>query len=115
MTATFGEPVTGFTVGDVSVVNGSAGSFSGSDGNAVYTFDVVPDAIGAVRVDIAAGAAEESGGNGNRAAPRLWLGIPYDDGDGAINKEEAITAVIDYFNGDLGKEEAIDVILLYFS
>ena len=32
-----------------------------------------------------------------------------------INKEEAITAVIDYFNGDISKDEAIDVILLYFS
>ena len=116
VTATFDEPVTGFTIGDVSVVNGSAGSFSGRGGDTVYTFDVVPDAIGAVTVDIAADMAVESGGNGNRAAPRLWLGIPYDDdGDGIINKEEAITAVIDYFNRDLGKDEAIDVILLYFS
>jgi hypothetical protein len=116
VTATFNEPVTGFTVGDVSVVNGSAGSFSGRDGDAVYIFNVVPDAIGVVTVDIAADAAVESGGNGNRAAPRLWLGMPYDDdGDGAINKEEAITAVIDYFDGDISKEEAIDVILLYFS
>ena len=116
VTATFDEPVTGFTVGDVSVVNGSAGSFSGRDGDAVYIFNVVPDAIGVVTVDIAADAAVESGGNGNRAAPRLWLGMPYDDdGDGAINKEEAITAVIDYFDGDISKDEAIDVILLYFS
>ena len=116
VTATFSEPVTGFTVGDVSVINGSAGSFSGRGGDTVYTFNVVPDAIGAVTVDIAAGAAQESSGNGNRAAPRLWLGMPYDDdGDGAINKEEAITAVIDYFDGDISKEEAIDVILLYFS
>ena len=116
VTATFSEPVTGFVVSDVSVVNGSAGSFSGRNGDTVYTFDVVPNAIGAVTVDIAADVAEESGGNGNRAAPRLWLGMPYDDdGDGAINKEEAITAVIDYFDGDISKEEAIDVILLYFS
>ena len=98
VTATFDEPVTGFTVADVSVVNGSAGSFSGRGGDTVYTFDVVPNAIGAVTVDIAADAAQESGGNGNRAAPRPWLGMPYDDdGDGAINKDEAITAVIDYY------------------
>ena len=37
------------------------------------------------------------------------------NGDGVINKEEAITAVIDYFNGDITKEEAIEVVLLYFS
>ena len=35
--------------------------------------------------------------------------------DGTINKDEAITAVIDYFNGEITKEEAIEVILLYFS
>ena len=114
--ATFDEHVTGFTVGDVSVVNGSAGSFSGRDGDTVYTFNVVPDAIGSVTVDIAADVAKGSGGNGNTAALRLRLGMPYDDdGDGAINKEEAITAVIDYFNGDISKDEAIDVILLYFN
>ena len=35
--------------------------------------------------------------------------------DGVINKDEAITAVIDYFNGEITKDEAIEVILLYFS
>ncbi|CAI8010313.1 LRR receptor-like serine/threonine-protein kinase RCH1 [Geodia barretti] len=37
------------------------------------------------------------------------------DGDGAISKDEAITAVIDYFNGIITKEEAITVIIAYFS
>ena len=118
VTATFGEPVTGFTVGDVSVVNGSAGSFSGSDGDTVYTFDVVPDAIGAVTVDIAADAAEESGGNGNMAAPRLWLGMPYDDdGDGVIEKSEVIEAINDYLFGEgdeaISKSDVIKLINLY--
>ena len=35
--------------------------------------------------------------------------------DGVINKDEAITAVLDYFNGDITKDEAIEVVLLYFS
>ena len=118
VTATFDEPVTGFAVGDVSVVNGSAGNFSGSDGDTVYTFDVVPDAIGAVTVDIAADAAEESGGNGNRAAPRLWLGMPYDDdGDGVIEKSEVIEAINDYLFGEgdeaISKSDVIKLINLY--
>ena len=118
VTATFSEPVTGFAVGGVSVVNGSAGSFSGSDGDTVYTFDVAPNAIGAVTVDIAAGVAEESGGNGNRAAPRLWLGIPYDDdGDGAIEKNEVIAAINDYLFGEgdeaISKSDVIKLINLY--
>ena len=116
VTATFSEPVTGFTVGDVSVVNGSAGRFSGSDGDTAYVFAVVPNTIGAVTVDIAAGVAEDSGGNGNRAAPRLWLGIPYDDdGDGAINKGEVIKAINDYLfsNDPISKGDVIKLINLY--
>ena len=119
VTATFDEPVTGFTAGGVSVVNGTAGSsFSGRDGDTVYTFAVVPDAIGAVTVDIAAGVAEDSGGNGNRAAPRLWLGMPYDDdGDGAIEKNEVIAAINDYLFGEgdeaISKSDVIKLINLY--
>ena len=116
VTATFSEPVTGFTVDDVSVVNGSAGSFSGGEGETVYTFAVVPNAIGAVTVDIAAGVAEDSGGIGNRAAPRLWLSIPYDDdGDGAINKGEVIEAINDYLfsNDPISKGDVIRLIKLY--
>ena len=118
VTAGFDEPVTGFTAGGVSVVNGTAGSFSGRDGDTVYTFAVVPDAIGAVTVDIAAGVAEDSGGNGNRAAPRLWLGMPYDDdGDGAIEKNEVIAAINDYLFGEgdeaISKSDVIKLINLY--
>ena len=118
VTARFDEPVTGFTAGEVSVVNGSAGSLSGSDGDTVYAFAVVPDAIGAVTVDISAGVAEDSGGNGNRAAPRLWLGMPYDDdGDGAIEKDEVIAAINDYLFGEgdeaISKSDVIRLINLY--
>ena len=118
VTARFGEPVTGFAAGGVSVVNGTAGSFSGRDGDTVYAFAVVPDAIGAVTVDIAAGVAEDSGGNGNRAAPRLWLGMPYDDdGNGTIEKDEVIEAINDYLFGEgdeaISKAEVIKLINLY--
>ncbi len=37
VTATFSEPVSGFTLDDISVVNGTADGFSGSDADAVYT------------------------------------------------------------------------------
>ena len=37
------------------------------------------------------------------------------DGNGDIDKDEAITAVIDYFDGLISKEEAIEVVLIYFS
>ncbi len=41
VTATFSEPVCGFTLDDISVVNGTADGFSGSYADAVYTFGIV--------------------------------------------------------------------------
>ena len=116
VTATFSEPVSGFTIDDITVVNGTASGFSGSDGFAVYTFEVTPNALGEVTVDIPAGVATDGEGSGNTAAPQLSLGIPYDfDGNGGISKNEAIAAVVDYFAGRITKAETIAVIVLYFS
>lgn len=115
VTATFSGPVSGFTVDDVSVANGFAGNFAGTDGDSVFTFDVTPDTIGTVTVDIAAHAAEDAEGNGNTAAAQLSLGLPYDDNrDGKIGLEEAIAAVRDYFTGVITIEQAIAVVQLYF-
>ena len=112
--ATFSRPVSGFNADDITVGNGTGGNFAGS--GAVYTFDVTPNDIGEVTVDISAGAAEDTDGNGNTAAPRFSLGITYDDdGDGDISKAEAISAIRDYFSGGLTKAQAIAVIRLYFA
>ena len=113
--ATFSEPVSGFTVGDISVGNGTAGGFTGSDGATVYTFNVTPNAIGVVTADIPADAAEDGDGNGNTAAAQLWLGIPYDDdSDDSIDKIEVIRAIRDYFRHLITKVETVGVIRLYF-
>ena len=115
VTATFSGPISGFAVDDVSVANGSAGNFAGADGDSVYTFDVTPNAIGTVTVDIAADAAEDAEGIGNTAAAQLSLGLPYDDNrDGKIGLPEAISAVSDYFTGVITIEQAIAVVQLYF-
>ena len=116
LTSTFSEPVSGFTLGDISIGNGTGGNLAGS--GAVYTFEVTPDAIGEVTVDIAAGVAADAGGDGNTAAPQFSLGIPYDDdGDGGISKPEVIKAIRDYFTGSGGitKASVIALIRLYFT
>ena len=42
--------------------------------------------------------------------------VRYDvNGNEAIDRDEAIVAIADYFNGDIGRDEAIEVITLYFS
>ena len=111
---TFSEPVSGFTLSDISVVNGAASGFSGSGD--VYTFDVKPNALDVVTVDIAAGVATDGEGNPNTAAPQLSLGIPYDfDGNGGISRAETIAAIRDYFGDNITRAQAIAVIRLYFS
>ena len=115
VTATFSEPVYRFTVEDITVTSGSAGNFVGSDGDSVYTFDVTPNAIGDVTVDIADGVAVDADEIGNTAAVQLSLGIPYDDDhDGSISRAEVITAIADYlFSGTLTRNQVIAIIALY--
>ena len=116
VTATFSEPVSGFTLADISVMNGTADGFSGSDGDVLYTFDVTPDSLAEVTVDIAAGVATDGDGDGNTAARRLSLGIPYDfDGSGRIGRAEVIAAIVDYFGSRITRAQAIAVLLLYFT
>ena len=117
VTATFSEPVFGFTIDDIkdTVVNGTVGNFAGGDGGTVYTFGVTPIAVAEVTVDIPAGVTMDADGNGNMPALQLSF-IPYDDdGDAGISKDEAIAAVRDYFAGRLTKDQTIAVIRLYFS
>ena len=38
-----------------------------------------------------------------------------EDGDGTIDRDEAIAAVADYFSGRIGRDEVLEIIRLYFS
>ena len=71
ITVTFSEPVTGFELPDLVVGNGSASELQGTE--ASYTATVTPAGTGAVTVDIAAGAAEDSAGNPSAAADQFSI------------------------------------------
>ncbi|MFC1925011.1 Ig-like domain-containing protein, partial [Chloroflexota bacterium] len=71
MTATFSEVVTGFTLSDITVGNGTKSNFAG--GPIVYTFDVTPAGQGEVTVDIGAGVAHDIVGKGNTAADQFSI------------------------------------------
>ena len=115
VTATFSGPVNGFAVDDVTVVNGTAGNLTGNDGDSVYTFDVIPNAIGVVSVDIAAGRTGDAEGYGNTAAAQLRMGLPYDDdGNGTIGPSEILDGVRDYFSGILSRPQILELVRLYF-
>ena len=63
----FSEPVIGFNASDVTVSNGSKGSFIAVDGD-TYTLVVTPTADGVVTATVAANAAQDRATNGNVAA-----------------------------------------------
>ena len=68
-TFTFPEAVTGFAVGDITLGNATASSFTVTS-TTVYAALVTPTATGAVTVDVPANAAQDAAGNGNTAATR---------------------------------------------
>jgi hypothetical protein len=61
MTAVFNEPVTGFTLSDIVVANGTASGFT-TVNNRTYTFNVAPTADGDVTVTIPAGSVTDTTG-----------------------------------------------------
>ncbi|KUG09105.1 Ig-like domain-containing protein [Solirubrum puertoriconensis] len=71
VTATFSEAVTGFSIADVTVGNGSVASLSGS--GTTYSLSIVPTANGNVTVNIAANVAADAAGNGNTAAAQFRI------------------------------------------
>jgi hypothetical protein len=69
--ARFSESVVGFDATDITVSSGTISNVNGSGDT--YTFDVTPTADGTVTVDIAAGIAQDSSGNGNIAAAQFSI------------------------------------------
>ena len=68
-TFTFPEAVTGFAVGDITLGNATASSFTVTS-TTVYTALITPAVSGTVTVDVPANAAQDAAGNGNTAAAR---------------------------------------------
>ncbi len=69
VTATFSEPVTGFTIADITPSNGTVGNFAG--GPTAYTFDLTPSGQGSVTANIAGSVCTDITGNTNTAAPQF--------------------------------------------
>jgi hypothetical protein len=71
VTATFSEPVIGFSLEDVVVENGRAVALAGA--GAVYTITIRPSEGGSVGVAIAGGVANDDSGNSNGASGMLSI------------------------------------------
>lgn len=66
-TATFSQPVTGFSASGITATNGTVTNFTAVN-STTYTFGVIPTADGVVSVSVATGAAQNSSGIGNTSA-----------------------------------------------
>lgn len=66
----FSESVTDFSIGDVTVGNGTAGNLVTVNASK-YTFELTPSSVGSVTVDIAANVAHDAADNGNSAASQF--------------------------------------------
>lgn len=64
---TWSEAVAGFVVGDVTIGNGTADTFTVVS-TSVYTLTVIPNAGATVTIDVAAGVCTDLAGNSNMAA-----------------------------------------------
>ncbi|HBW58234.1 MAG TPA: hypothetical protein DEF27_10685, partial [Oscillatoriales bacterium UBA8482] len=78
VTATFNEDVgSSFDINDITVGNGTVGSFTQTANPLVYTFNVTPTVTtaGNVTVNIVGGAATDLAGNNNTAATQLTRAV----------------------------------------
>ncbi len=72
VTFTFNEDVTGFDIIDITVVNGTAGTFTTSSAK-VYTAEITPSADGTVDVSVSAAKAADLAGNTNTVSNTLGI------------------------------------------
>ena len=73
LTITFSEGVLGFTASDIITVNGALLNFAMSTQGRIWTADLVPAGEGLVSANIAAGAAQDSAGNGSSASANFTV------------------------------------------
>ena len=95
-TLQFSETVTGFATGDVTVTNGTKGTFTAVDGD-TYTLVVTPTADGAVTVNVAANVATDAASNGNSSASATVTSdrtAPSFTSSSTINANENQTGVV---------------------
>ena len=74
-TVTFTEDVTGFVESDITVGNGTTGSFTAVSATE-YTVEITPTIDGTVTIDVAQGVAQDAATNTNNAATQF--SIEYD-------------------------------------
>lgn len=78
-TFTFSEVVTGFVVGDITVVGGAASALNTSD-NKVFTATITPTFLADMAISVAADVCQDASGNLNTASNTLAVVATYELG-----------------------------------
>jgi hypothetical protein len=73
ISATFSEPVTGVTAGDLVVTSGGGTVVGVTGSGSNYTFQVQPSSNGAIGLEMPANAASDAAGNGNTVSNTLTV------------------------------------------
>jgi hypothetical protein len=68
VTFTFSKPVFGFSAADVEITNAAISNVEGSDGDEVFTADLLPEEDGLVTLTIPEGVATDRAGNENEVS-----------------------------------------------
>ena len=77
VTVTFSEPVTGFEMSELAIVNGTASAMTGNEAGDVYTVTVTPapGASGTLTVEVPAGVASDAAENANTASGTFGIAV----------------------------------------
>ena len=77
VTVTFSEPVTGFEMSELTIVNGTASAMTSNEAGDVYTVTVTPDpgASGTLTVEVPAGVASDAAENANTASGAFGIAV----------------------------------------
>ncbi|MDW3192036.1 MAG: Ig-like domain-containing protein [Cytophagales bacterium] len=104
LTITFDESVDGFTVDDLTIDNGAASEFAGSE--TTYTATITPDAEGELTINVAASVTTDAAGNANSAASEL--SVNYDVTSPSPILSTASTDVNASFEVTITFDESVD-------
>ncbi|MDF1751242.1 MAG: Ig-like domain-containing protein [Verrucomicrobiales bacterium] len=93
ITVDFGEVVSGFDAGDITVGGGTVQGAVTDDGNGKFTVTVLAAADGNITIDIAAGAAQDLAGNDSGAATGLTVLV--DTNNRPVALDSSVTTIED--------------------
>ncbi|WP_221409572.1 Ig-like domain-containing protein [Marinoscillum furvescens] len=103
----FGEVVSGFVAGEVTIGNGSVTDFV-NNGDGTYNVTITPSGAGDITIDVAAGVAQDAAGNTNTAATQVETIYDADRPTARIENAPAVVGNASPYDVEIHFNEAIN-------